>query len=299
MSLLLTLGVLLAFLCGVVCLVLTGIMLTVCAMGAVAGCQVGMRIVTPLCRATCVGVRTVMRCGGASLAARVAWCVACPLSLGMLRPVLGLAPHQMPVVRRTIERLVVAGCGGHDIAPHLRSLVALTVSDRRMARACNELIHWLLYGRQMPHRQMPHDVDEYSVFEADDNMLAAANAAPVLTPEGRDLVQQFDIAPARLTLIPAKFHPALLRSLRDHGAHVCCITFDHLVSRDAHGSMHVEPDVAVLFRASVDEQQRHTYHAFLYRSSALIEWFRGSMDGPTNPVTRERVDITTDMFRLS
>jgi hypothetical protein len=301
MSLFVALGVLLVFLIGAVCLVVACLMLTVCAMGAVAGCQVGLRIITPMCRMSCFCVCALIRCGGASLAARVAWCVARLVPMGVLRSVVGLAPHQIPVIRRTVERLAVAMFGGHDVGPHLRSLVALTVSDRPMARACNELINWLIYGVQRPHRQH-HDVDEYSVFEADDAGDRDAHAVavpPVLTSEGRQLAQRFAITPAKLTAIPAKFHPALLRTLQDDGQHVCCITFDQLVTQDAHGNLQVEPNVAVLFRSSVDEGQRYTYHAFLYRCDALIEWFRGSMDGPTNPVTRERVDIATDMFRLS
>jgi sulfur transfer protein SufE len=108
------------------------------------------------------------------------------------------------------------------------------------------------------------------------------------------LIDQLRIRRDRAIAIPISVRSALVSELCNGTAPPqCSITLEDILDSDGH----IVPGVVALVQKLTDAQQCSRFHVYLYKSEALEHWF--SVGGAVNPLTRERIHRSSQLFALS
>jgi hypothetical protein len=102
----------------------------------------------------------------------------------------------------------------------------------------------------------------------------------------RALVQQYGVSPARARKIPPSHRIAVVKVLEENPS--CCISMDGLLENGR-----LVPNTVVLFQTN-----NGSVFAYLFSKPSIDEWF-SCTDTPTNPLTRDRVDMRSQYLQLS
>lgn len=111
------------------------------------------------------------------------------------------------------------------------------------------------------------------------------------------LVSRLGLSPDRVKSIPRCVRAALVSELMKSPPPICSITLERVTNRQGTIRKGIVALVRKIPTSSWAYRRRDRIHAFLYRSEALDRWFE--IGGEVNPLTRERVHRSSQLFQLS
>eukprot|EP00474_Spongospora_subterranea_P009591 CRZ10049.1 hypothetical protein [Spongospora subterranea] len=214
-------------------------------------------------------------------------------SIRQMRP--GLTDAHQALMRDHFETAFTAFFAGRlNISRQLRGLLAI-ICDGMAESEIEEI--W----QQVVHILTAFDASGVIEDEPDaviyDDHAEAYGVNDTEDPNAAILMHDIQVDPELLKPIPGCIKSALVAELTRTPLPSCSITLDNIVDERGHICPGVVALVQKLRIDPSDPSAQAKFHVFLYKKDALEQWFE--VGGNVNPLTRERVHRSSQLFLLS
>ncbi|CEO99964.1 unnamed protein product (mitochondrion) [Plasmodiophora brassicae] len=220
------------------------------------------------------------------LSVATAFCASRALTytIQKLRPELG--DGQLQLLRSHFETAILAFFQGEvNIGRQIRGLLAIVfheLTDEEQELLWQQLV------------QIMNAFDLHGVMEEEAPVVAYDDDDFTALPDSTldELVSTFGVKSELASQIPRCVRGALVAELANSPP--CSITLEDIV--DDRGKITADV-VALVQRIEPSGNDNKQFHVFLYKRPALEQWF--AIGGNVNPLTRERVHRSSQLFSLS